>query len=519
MGSLLLDEIRQSCQRHDLIPPKSLILVGVSGGVDSVVLLHALLSLREELQIDVSVATFNHGLRGDAGTSDVRFVEDMARQWGVEVVSGAADVLAIKDEAGLNLEEAARQARYTFLMQTAVQVGADRIAIAHNQDDQAETVLMHIIRGTGMRGLRGMLPITPLSEYHLLDDWAVTADDGGNFDDVDPAEVVLIRPLLDVSRAEIRTYADAHGLNFRQDATNADTTRFRNALRHEVIPTLEKFNPNVRQVMTRLAAVMRDDVDVIERSVESTAAWLLDWSETEPTPETDGKPGELVFIDRMSFQEQPIAVQRGVIRKVLFDLSPGLRDVSFEQTEYARELILKGKTGMHIDLPIAVRLAVGYDEVTIGYGGRPLYPPHLPYLAPGTQVPVDPEGPTIVAGHLKLISYWVIESRSKDLRFDDPLIATLAIPEGARLVLRTRLTGDRFRPFGMHGKSQKLSDTFTNFKVPSYYRDHVPLLTINDEIAWFVAPTANGPQARIAEPFAVRSEEQSVLRLRWQKPD
>ncbi len=168
----------------------------------------ALLSLREELQIDVSVATFNHGLRGDAGASDVRFVEDIARQWGVEVVSGAADVLAIKDEAGLNLEEAARQARYTFLMQTAVQIGADRIAIAHNQDDQAETVLMHIIRGTGMRGLRGMLPITPLSEYHLLDDWAVTADDGGKFDDVDPSEVILIRPLLDVSRAEIRAYAD-----------------------------------------------------------------------------------------------------------------------------------------------------------------------------------------------------------------------------------------------------------------------------------------------------------------------
>ena len=124
-----------------------------------------------------------------------------------------------------------------------------------------------------------------------------------------------------------------------------------------------------------------------------------------------------------------------------------------------------------------------------------------------------------MAGQLKLLSYWVIESRSKDLRFEDPLIATLAIPEGAQLVLRTRQTGDRFRPFGMNGKSQKLSDTFTNFKVPSYYRDHVPLLTINDEIAWFVAPTANGPQARIAEPFAVRSEEQSVLRLRWQMPE
>lgn len=507
----LIEKVGDACQRDNLLPAGSLVVVGVSGGIDSVVLLHALLSLRQALQLEVQVATFNHGLRPEA-VDDVQFVENLAAQWGVPVTSGAGDVLAIKAEGGLNIEEAARQARYTFLMQVAAQAGADRIAIAHNQDDQAETVLMHVIRGAGLRGLRGMLPISPLSEYHLLDDWALTDDD----DDIDPAEIFLVRPLLNVSRGEIRAYADLHGLHFRQDATNADTTRFRNALRHDVIPSLEKFNPNIRQVLTRLAAVTRDEVEIIERSIESTAAWLLEWSETEPTAETNGEPGELVFIDRLAFREQPVALQRGILRKVLFELSPGLRDVSFEQTETARDLILNGKTGMQVALPVAVTLAVGYDEVTIGYGGRPFYPPHLPYLKAGQQLKIDPEGSGILAGNLRLITYWVIEGRAKDLRFEDPLIATLVVPEGAQLILRTRQPGDRFRPFGLDGRSQKLSDTFTNFKVPSYYRDNVPLLTINDEIAWFVAPTAKGPQARIAEPFAVRSEEQSVLRLRWQ---
>jgi tRNA(Ile)-lysidine synthetase-like protein len=125
----------------------------------------------------------------------------------------------------------------------------------------------------------------------------------------------------------------------------------------------------------------------------------------------------------------------------------------------------------------------------------------------------------VLAGKLRLVTYWVVEERSKDLRYDDPLVCTLAIPEGARLALRTRRPGDRFRPFGMGGKSQKLSDTFTNLKAPSYFRDRVPLLTVNDEIAWFVAPTAGGPQSRIADTFAVRAEEQSVLHLRWQIED
>ncbi|NDJ84736.1 MAG: tRNA lysidine(34) synthetase TilS [Chloroflexi bacterium] len=511
----LIAQLLKTCEQHELLPSQGTLVAAVSGGVDSMVMLHALHLLQAEYSFRVHVATADHGLRGKAGQEDADYVEAIADEWGIPCSRATLDVPGLMESENLNLEAAARQARYTFLLKTAYSVGADRIAIAHNLNDQAETVLMNIIRGTGLHGLRGMLPLAPLSEEHLREDWQEYIRPGD--EEIFPEDYTIIRPLFDIPRAMIRTYAEEQGIQPRYDVTNMDTLRARNAVRHDLIPVLSRLNPNIEATLCRLSQIIQGDVAVLEQHVEQMAAVLLEWTET--TPAEDGEAGEAVYLDRHEFGKLLTGTQRGLLRKVIFDLSPGVRDVSFDTIERARDLILNGHTNAQLELPEDVLLQVGYDEVTIGYGGDPVYPHHLPHLTEDQILRIDPdaEKAAITAGHHELLTYWVVEGRSRDLRPTTPLECTLMVPEGAILALRTWREGDRFKPFGMGGHSQKLADTFTNLKVPVYFRQQVPLVTINDEIAWFVAPTASGPQSRIAETFAVQGDvPQAVLRLRWQ---
>jgi tRNA(Ile)-lysidine synthase len=513
----LLEQCRTLCVTHELISPESRVVVAVSGGADSVALLHVLHTLQDTLGCTIHVATLDHGLRGETGAADADFVATLAGSWGLGCTRTTINVPIIMDEHGLGVEAAARLARYTFLLGVALEQDADYIALAHHQQDQAETILMNIIRGSGLDGLSGMALQTPLTEAHLLPDWETVIPD--DHDDFLPDDITLIRPLLHTPQHHILAYVQAHELNYRDDISNQDTTRLRNAIRHELLPQLRDYNANMDTALARLADTVSHDLQVLTTSVEQVAAVVLEWTETQPIDAND-EPGEAVFVDRTAFGEQPIALQRRLIRKIIMELWPGAQDIAFDLVESARTLILTGRTSTSQSLYDDIRLQVGYDEVIIGYGGAPVYPANLPALATGQHrvLTLDDEQAPFKLGKLELIMYWVIEGRSTDLRPPTPLEVTLAIPEDATLALRTWEHGDRFCPLGMGGKSQKLSDVFVNAKVPVYYRDQVPLLTINDEIAWILAPTASGPVSKIANTFAVRSQQDAMLRLRWQRP-
>ncbi len=200
------------------------VIVGVSGGADSLCLLHLLHRAAAALNVTLYVATLDHGLRGQAGAEDAAFVEQIAQAWGLPVRRERQDVVALAREHGLGIEDAARRARYTFLARAAQEAGAAVIAVAHNADDQAETVLMRVIRGSGLAGLRGMLPLSPLSADHLLPG-------------APPVEgLLLARPLLDVPRADIDAYCAAHDLHPRQYATNYEQSKMPTRGRHTVCP-------------------------------------------------------------------------------------------------------------------------------------------------------------------------------------------------------------------------------------------------------------------------------------------
>ncbi len=498
--SSLIEDVAAYVARHDLLRPGARVLVGVSGGVDSLTLLHVLLRLSEPLRLGLHAATLDHGLRGAASAEDVAYVRRTAEAWGVPVSVGYADVEEAAVSAGLGLEEAARQVRYTFLLGVAQQIGAEMIAVGHNRDDQAETVLMHLIRGSGLSGLRGMLPATPLSEYHLLPaapiQWEPARADGALTLQGWPT---LIRPLLDVPRSAIEAYAAANHLQPRYDASNEDLTFFRNRLRHEVIPLLETLNPNLRAMLARTADVLRADAELVERMGQAALAYVV----------RETRRGVIV-LEREAWGSLSLSEKRHVIRALLFRLRPELRDVSYVHVEQAIDVADRGGTGAQATLPGGLVLRVGYGVMLLGPADEALFD-----ALPGEDAPaLDPDEATgrFFPGDTveRRFGAWRFECRplaeGETLRalHADPLAAALAVPRAAWLQLRTRRPGDRFQPRGMGGQSQKLSDTLINMRVPVAWRDRLPLLTVDDEIAWFVAPAEEGVRSRVAEPFAVR---------------
>jgi len=239
-------------RRHKLISPGGIVVVAVSGGADSVCLLHLLARCQEKLDIKLHVAHLNHQLRGAESEADARYVVDLADCLDVPCTMAERDVAAYKAERGCSTEEAARELRYDFLAEVADDVGASRVAIGHTRDDQVETILMHILRGAGTSGLRGLEPCSPIP-CRSYQPSAISH------------QIMAIRPLLDVTREETMHYCREHHLEPRIDSSNLSLSFLRNRLRLELLPLLREYNPNVDQALLRLAEIARDDIAFIEQ--------------------------------------------------------------------------------------------------------------------------------------------------------------------------------------------------------------------------------------------------------------
>lgn len=506
------DRIRATIERHNLITRGDRLVVAVSGGADSLALLHVLRDMSAEFDLYLHVATLDHGIRGAAGAADAAFVRQTAINWKLPVTVGQVDVQAAANHYHLGLEEAARQVRYAFLRRVALKVGAAKIAVGHNQDDQAETVLMHLIRGSGLSGLRGMLPNTPLSTYRLLDDAIITPDLPTA--DASAPDMTLIRPLLETPRREIDAYIAALGLEPRQDATNRDTSYFRNQLRHDVIPQLEQLNPNLRETLARTADVLRADAELVFALGEAALERMIRVSRP------DG-----IILDSASWDGLSLSEKRHVIRAMVARLRPDLRDVSLIHVDQTIRIADARTLESEATLPGGLALRVGRGVFTVGLAEAELFE-----IVPGEDAPALKNGFTgrpFLPGDVvsRQFDGWLFEAGplTPDLDIDsihaDPMAAALAVPSGAWLALRTRRPGDRFRPRGMGGQSQKLSDTFNTMKIPVPWRDRVPLLVVDQVVGWFVTPTAQGIRGRVADPFDVaqRMPDSRFIVVRWRR--
>jgi len=496
--------VRETIERHDLLPAGETVVLGVSGGPDSLAMLHLLGRLAGEYGVTLHVGHLNHGLRGAEADADAAYVAEVSRAWGVPCTVESADVAAVARERGLATEEAARQVRYAFLARLARAVGACTVAVAHNADDQVETVLMHLLRGAGLAGLRGMRPVSRLEEMRLADP-SLAEDEaastgrtacgpyGSSPEDAAGAPLRLIRPLLEVPRAEVEAYCHAHGLQPRFDASNLDRTYYRNRLRHELIPYLETYNPNVRQVIRRMAEAIAGDYALLRQQLE----------EVWPRVVREANVEAIVF-DRATLRSLPVGLQRSVLREAVHRLRRSLRNINWVHIDDAVRVLAEGQVGAAATLPRGLLLTIGYDVATLAPAGYAVERPSAPRIDDEISLPVPGRAP-LRGGWMLVIERIPRRALPDGWRENlDPYLAYLDAGRCAgSLGLRTRREGDWFIPLGL-GHRQRVRDLMINAKVPREERDTMPLLTCGADIAWVVG-------LRIDERFAVTEATTEVL--------
>lgn len=483
----VIERVRTTISEYGLFEAGETVVVGVSGGPDSLCLLHVLTRLRDELQIQLHVGHLDHAIRPES-PDDARFVAETARAWALPATIERQDVPALAREEGFAIEQAARRARYRFLARVAGQVGARTVAVGHNADDQVETVVMHLIRGAGLAGLRGMQPKLPYPPALGEHEAQAVAD-----------TLTLVRPLLEVPRPAIEAYCQVHGLQPRFDRSNLDTTFFRNRLRHELIPELETYNPNIREVLRRTARVIADEYDYLRRQR------ARDWERVVT-------PGDGCFVfDLAEWQRLHISTQRSLLRQAIRRLRRELRDIDWVHIENALQVANTKPAGSQATLPAGLALFKSYDSFAVAEA-EPL--PDWPLLhvqrlrlaIPGVTALPD-TGWQVVAGTMARS-----ELTESELHDPDPWHIVMDLDAaGPELYLRRRQAGDRFQPLGMAGHSRTVAEFMVGEKIPQHVRDVLPIVVNADNQIVWLAGWRLDERVRITETTA------RVLRLQFSK--
>jgi len=429
------------------------LLVAVSGGPDSVALLSVLASLAPSMRLTLSALHLNYGLRGDESDEDARFVSRLCAELEVPLICELVDLSRTSGPGKrMSLQANAREARYTALQRAAEALGASKIALGHTADDQAETLLMWMLRGSGAAGLAGIRPLR---------------------------DAVYVRPLLDVSRTDVLTYLNAKDRPFRTDSSNAKPVYLRNRIRHELLPLLKRFNPAVVRALTRQADILRDEDACLDR-------WVTDWVGRHVLAAGDRSLAVL----RSALLEQPIALQRRVIRRVMQRVAGGPHGPTFGAVDAVLRKVVRGRSGSSLGVRGA-RVLRDYQYVRFfpaRHAGR-------------LQGEVPPARPVSVRAHVPSTVVWPPTGETLRLRLagaedeQRPAGRHVARFDADRftpqLEIRSWRAGDVFCPLGMGGRRKKLQDYFSDTKLPRGRRAGVPLLVAPEGILWVVGHRAD----------------------------
>lgn len=435
----MIETVKAYNEKYRLWQAGDRIVAACSGGPDSLVLVHILHSIRLEYNISVYVAHVDHMFRGEESAAEARYVEELCTGYGLPCFRTAIDVPAYMAQTGLSGQVAAREVRYRYLREVAAAVGGAKIATGHHADDQAETVLLHVLRGTGSAGLRGMLP----------------------------CQGDVIRPLLGVTRAAIAAYAAAEGLRPCYDSSNSKLDYRRNRIRLQLLPQLEQqYNPRLRAGLCRMAEVIGDEHDM----VAAAAAQAL--------PSVLQERSEGVLVSVKPFRKLHKAVQREIFRQIIEKKQGSLTGITFHHVEMLIQALLSGRVGSCFELPHGWKAYKTYQGILLAQQ----------YATPEPQA-MPAEMPLAVPGNTPL-AVWRLDVVTafdsaplplggwQSASFD----AAVVVPP---LCIRMRRPGDRFQPGGMQG-TKKLKDFFIDQKVPQSERDRIPLLCDQQGILWVI---------------------------------
>jgi tRNA(Ile)-lysidine synthase len=400
------------------------------------------------------------------------YVSDLARKLNLPATIEKRNVKAYRARHRLSLEEAAREVRYTFLAQVAESVGADRAAVGHTADDHIETILMHLIRGTGTRGLRGLQPSSTWQSK------------GKSF--------IVVRPLLEVSRQETADYCRHYKLQPRLDVTNLSFSPLRNRIRLQLLPLLESYNPRVREALLRTARIAADDIAFLD----SEAARI--WNKVAR------QQGNVVILDKAKFLKMPSTLKRYILLASIEKLAGNIMDIEMQHIEEIMDALAK-PAGRSLNLPRDLTFAIEYDRYLIGTEPEPLVP--FPILKGEFQLHVP--GETSIPGWR--IEAAILKGKSKEAEHLQNLNTSLKEfsacfdfdKVGSNIIVRSRRTADRFQPLGM-SEFKKLGEFMIDAKIPRTWRQRIPIVCSPQQILWIVG-------YRIDDRFKVTGGTQRVL--------
>ncbi len=469
----VLNDLRTYCR----IKKSDRLLLGFSGGPDSVCLLNVL----QGGGFDVSIAYFDHQLRQDS-KNEVEFARTTAERYGIEIIIGKADIhqAALIDEEGI--EATARKYRYTFLRETAIKGKAKAIAIAHHADDQAETILMHILRGSGLKGLIGM-------GYRT----------GNEF----TGKTSIIRPMLGIWKDEILAYCEKNALPYMVDETNLQSKYTRNILRNQLIPLIEEINPNMKEGLVRMREIIRVDDEFID--LQTGRAFEECVSESAR---------DLIVIDLDSFRELHLSLQRRLMLMALKQFFSLEKEKQFGMIEDIRSMLAGEQRSKRMLASPNMHVVIEGD---VGYI----------YCDP-SQLPVDPDLrletpsghiPLVVPGLTPVNEKWIVQTERLDAKtinneiYENPeefQVFVDADKTGADLFIRTWRNGDRYSPMGMRGKSMKISDFWINNKFPVRLRKDWPLICDEEDVLWV-------PGFQPAQKTLISDKTRSILKISFKR--
>jgi tRNA(Ile)-lysidine synthase len=461
---IVFDQVRRTIDRYHLLERDDRLVVGVSGGIDSMVLLHLLNTYRREFNLSLIVAHVNHGLRPEESKEEANLVQKESERLGLHFEYGQFDVRRFQRVGRLSAQDAGRRIRFQFFKNLLLKYQAHKIALGHNADDQVETVLLRLIRGSGLQGLRGMLPIR---------------------------EGRVIRPLLEIWKEEIESFAREKGIPFLLDSSNLKEDYLRNRVRLSLIPLIEKeYQPTFKKIVMKTSAILREENDYLDRGAEESYRKIIH------------QENEILSFRFSEFQALQKAIQWRMIQKIwrrmnreemITEEGEGLDvDSIYRQLHQSSPSFL-------FELPRGIYLEKQYDMVSLKKGRmKPLPPFEAELVLPGRTF-IDEIGREMVAEETVRDEKFIVFKESPNTAFLD--YEKLQFP----LKVRNFRPGDRFQPLGVKG-IQKLKKFFIDHKIPRFERPKIPLLISGEKIVWIIG-------YRIDERVKVTEKTQRVLRI------
>lgn len=440
------ESLRGAIERHGLVVAKDRVLVAVSGGPDSVALLRLLWELREEWNLHLEVAHLQHGMRGAEAQGDARFVADLARQLDLPLHLQEVDIPRLKASAGKgNLEALARAERYRFFAEVAGVRKMNKVATAHTLDDQAETVLMWLLRGAGRRGLGGMAPLQTMR---------IAALDS-------PTEITVVRPFLNISKAEILDYLAQNRFAYRLDRTNQDAALLRNWIRQELLPAVERrTGEDFTARLGRAAELLRDEDQYLDQ---------LARRRLEDMRQAGG-------VRRAALLCEARAMRRRILRLWIAERRGHLRGLDFVHIEALLRLIEEGPPQGRLSIPGGWELVREYEILRLEAAARGSARICYSYdFEPGATLYI-PEARMEIRSECASSPPWRLPGDLLEAAFDRNGLS-------GSLIVRNFRRGDRFQPLGMGGH-KKVKELFIEKKVPLSLRSKLPLLVMDDQVLW-----------------------------------